>query len=158
MKKLVLMPVLFLVMGLYDADAQTTDLKLAAHAGVPVNDAGDISNFNLAADVTYLLGIAGIVEAGAMAGVSRYFEGGDSGRAATFLPVAAAGRVDLPGFFAGLDLGYAIGLSDNFGGGLYYRPKIGFGFFGFNVIGSYSGINTDDGSISAVTVGVEIGL
>ena len=145
--------------------AQTTDWKAAVHAGVPVGDAADFSDFTIGADVTYLMGIAGILEAGPMIGYSHFF--GSSGSQGdvewevsdiSFIPIAASGRVDLPGFFAGLDLGYAIGVNDGNQGGLYYRPKIGFGFFGLNVIGSYQAVTRDGGSVSAVTAGVEFGF
>ena len=166
MKKMILICALFLSFGVVTtSSAQTTDIKAAVHAGVPVGDAADVSDFAIGADVTYLFGLAGIIEAGPMIGYSHFFESSENEEFGNvdagdfqFIPVAASGRVDLPGFFAGLDLGYAIGLGSATDGGFYYRPKIGFGFFGLNVIGSYSSVSMDGGNVSAVTAGVEFGF
>jgi len=74
----------------------------------------------------------------------------------SFLPIAAAGRVSLGDvLFAGVDLGYAIGLNDGNDGGFYFAPKLGFGLFMFDVVGSYTGVSRDGSTVSSVNVGVE---
>ena len=163
MKKLILVS-LFLVFGLSNTFAQSTESKLAVHAGVPVGDAAD-ADFAIGTDFTYFWTVGGILQAGPMVGYSHFFNSSANEQIGNvdegdlqFIPVAASGRIELPGFFAGLDLGYAVGLNDDTGGGVYYRPKIGFGLFGFNLIGSYSNISTDGAGISAVTAGLEFGF
>lgn len=164
MKKLLLTLIAVFSIGIYSSFAQaTTDFKIGVHAGIPVGDMADFSDFNLGADVSYLFGVAGMLEVGPLVGYSRYFvediDLGEFGSLemddASFLPVAASGRVDLGPVFAGLDLGYAVGLNDGNDGGFYYRPKVGVGFFGLNLIGSYSGISMDGGDVSSVNLGVE---
>lgn len=167
MKKLLLTLLIVCGMGIFNSSAQaTTDFKVGIHAGIPVGDMADFSDFNAGADVAYLFGLAGIVEVGPLVGYSRYFvEDVDLGEFgslemddASFLPVAASGRVDLGPVFAGLDLGYAVGLNDGNDGGFYVRPKVGFGFFGLNLVGSYSAISMDGGDVSSVNLGLEFGF
>ena len=161
MKKLILAAVVILSFGLTSASAQ--EVKLGVHGGVPVGDLDGVSNFALGADVAYLYNTAGIFQLGGTTGYHHYF--GESGTEGdlewevddfSFLPIAAAGRVSLGDvIFAGVDLGYAIGLNDGNDGGFYYAPKLGFGLFMFDVVGSYTGVSLDGGNASSVNVGVE---
>ena len=158
MKKLLLTLMIVCSMGICNSFAQVTkDFKVGVHAGIPVGDMADFSDYNAGADVAYLFGLAGIVELGPLVGYSRYFVD-DVDLDASFLPVAASGRIDLGPIFAGLDLGYAVGLNDGNDGGFYYRPKIGFGFLGLNLVGSYSAISMDGEEVSSVNLGLEFGL
>ena len=162
MKKSILTLIVFLALGVASLQAQW---KVGANAGVPVGDMKDAYTFNAGADVAYLFGMANL-EVGPMVGYSQYFaatqeEGlvdnqpGD----VQFIPVAASGRVSLGGtVFVGADLGYAFGIGDEHYEGVYYRPKLGFGFYGISVVGSYSGVNVDAGSFSTVNVGLEFSL
>ena len=51
---------------------------------------------------------------------------------AQFLPIAAAGRVKFFDVFsAGLDVGYAIGLTDGLDGGFYIKPVVGWDVLDF---------------------------
>lgn len=92
-----------------------------------------------------------------MVGYNHFF-GEDDFDDIQFLPVAATARLGLAVLELGLDLGYAIGLSDGNDGGFYYRPKVGFSFFGIGLIGSYTGISVDGGTYSSVNIGAEFRL
>lgn len=155
MKKLILAAVVILSFGLTSASAQ--EIKLGVHGGVPVGDAGDYSDFLLGASVSYLWSPTGVFQVGPKIGYEQFFvkdEFGDTD--VSFLPIAAEGRVSLGDvIFAGLDLGYGVGLNDGNDGGFYYSPKIGFGFMSVKVIGSYSSFSRDGGSASSVNAGVE---
>lgn len=165
MKKLIFALTVFLVLGVYSLQAQW---KLGVHAGVPVGDefVKEAFSFNAGADVAYLFGVADVLEVGPMLGYMHYF--GDSGEEdgfewevddAQFLPIAASGRVSLGAtVFVGADLGYAVGMNDGNDGGFFYRPKLGFGIAAVNIIGSYSGVSMDGGTVSSVNVGIEFGL
>lgn len=153
MKKLILAVVVILGFGLNSVSAQ--ELKVGAHAGVPVGDVSDYSDFAFGADLSYLWNAVGVLQLGPKVGYHQYTGDWDAG----FLPVAAEGRVGLgDAVFVGLDLGYGISLKDGVDGGFYYGPKLGFGFMGIKVIGSYTGISFDGGDASSVNAGIELSL
>ncbi|MGB7785668.1 MAG: hypothetical protein WBL27_06160 [Salinimicrobium sp.] len=157
MKKLIFAVAVMLTVGLTSASAQ--ELKLGAHAGIPVGDVSDASDFTLGASLSYLWSPAGIFKVGPKVGYEHFFVKSDYGDDFSFLPIAAEGRVALgDAVFVGLDLGYGIGVSNGNDGGFYYSPKLGFGFMGLKVVGSYSGISMNGGTVSAVTAGLEFGL
>lgn len=145
---------------------QAQEFKAGVHAGIPVGDISDVSDFDLGVDVAYLFSPVEMFQVGPLVGYSHYFLkdmefGGDSFEVddVSFIPLAASGRVSLgDAVFAGADLGYAVGLNDGNNGGFYYRPKLGFDLLGIWVVGSYEGISMDGGSISSVNVGVEFSL
>ena len=161
MKKLFSIITLILI-GASTVSAQTTDIKLGAHAGLPVGDMNDAYSYNAGADLAYMVGIAGIVEFGALVGYMHYFEDtgeeGDlswEGNDASYIPLAGSGRIDMGPVFAGMDIGYALGLNDGNDGGFFYRPKIGFGFLGLTLVGSYSGISADGIEVNSINLGLE---
>lgn len=155
MKRLIYFIMFFAVVSTATVSAQTTDLKLGAHVGLPVGDVNDLYNLNAGADLSYLVGLAGIIEVGALVGYLQYFEdSGDLGNA-SYLPLAGSGRVDLGPVFAGVDLGYALGLNDGNDGGFFYRPKVGFGFLGLTLVGSYSGISANGIEVNSLNLGLE---
>ncbi len=102
---------------------------------MPAADAADILTFVLGIDAYYYFtNVDSFLEIGATAGFRNFFgddieEGGetfsvDDGQ---FIPVALAGRVKLFGLLSGgLDVGYAIGITDYLDGGFYIRPVLGF--------------------------------
>lgn len=117
MKKIILFFVV-LTFGLAPVYSQG-DLKIGVHGGIPVGDASELSNFQLSADVAYMFSLVETLEVGPLVGYSHYF--GDSGSEgpisfevddAQFIPLALTGRVNLLSFFAGLDLGYALGINE----------------------------------------------
>lgn len=164
MKKLVLAG---LVMFFTTSFMQAQEVKIGAHVGIPVGDISDFSDFDLGIDFAYMFSPVEMLQVGPMIGYSHYFmkdiDMGSFGTFevddASFLPIAASGRVSLgDAVFAGADLGYAVGLNDGNDGGFYYRPKLGFDLLGVWVIGSYEGISMDGGDVSSVNVGVEFGF
>lgn len=133
-------------------------LSLGVNAGLPTGDYGDFTSFQFGADVAYRYGIAGLVEVGPLVGYSSFLGENEEDADINFIPLAASGRVGLPMFFVGLDLGYALGLSNGGNGGVYYRPQVGFNFLMLGLIASYQGISLDGGTISSVNLGVELGF
>ncbi|WP_424494060.1 hypothetical protein [Salinimicrobium sp. GXAS 041] len=133
------------------------DLKLGFNVGLPTGDISDYSNLQVGVDAAYLFNIVDVAEVGPMVGYSHFF-GEEDLEDLKFVPIAASGRINLALLVVGLDLGYAMALEDGMDGGVYYRPKVGFGFGPLDLFASYSGISVDGGSISSVNLGVEFGL
>ena len=161
MKKLFSLITLILI-GASTVSAQTTDIKLGAHAGLPVGDMNDAYSYNAGVDLSYMVGIAGIVEFGALVGYMHYFEDtGEEGdqswesNDSSYIPLAGSGRIDMGPVFAGMDIGYALGLNEGNDGGFFYRPKIGFGFLGLTLVGSYSGISANGIEVNSINLGLE---
>lgn len=158
MKKTLLILVL-VFLGFNSGYAQG-DLKLGFNAGIPTGDMGDHTNLQAGADMAYLLGFAGLVELGPLVGFSRFL-GEDDLDDIQFIPIAASGRIDLAMLVVGLDLGYAVALDDGMDGGLYYRPKVGFGLGPLNLFISYAGISTNGtnaSDLSSINAGIELSL
>ncbi len=161
MKKLILLTAILLTYGITTSKAQ--EIKIGIHGGVPVGDVSDSHNFDIGAEVTYLFNPLGLLQFGPMVGYSHYFgesveEMGVSFEAddVQFLPIAASGRAALgDAVFVGLDLGYGIGLNDGNDGAFFYRPKLGYDFFGLSIVGSYEGFSRDGGTVSSVNAGIE---
>jgi len=169
MKKVLLIAALA-VFGLGVSNAQEEGLKLGVTAGLPIGDAGDVSTFGIGLDVSYLWEVGDGFLVGATTGYQHFF--GDSGEESfmgisykfeyddfQFIPLAASARYYFSDeFFAGADLGYAIGLNDGNDGGFYYRPKVGYGFGNIAVHASYAGVSMDGFTFSYIGVGIEFGL
>lgn len=145
-----------------------TEFRLGVHAGLPVGQIETSSNLKAGLEVAYMYSIEDVFEVGPLAGYSHYFikEGIDlpyykssESQDVHLIPLAVSGRVYLAErFFMGVDGGYALSLSNWTNGGIYYRPKIGFVFYGFGIKAFYEGVNMDEGIISSVNLGVEISL
>ncbi len=164
MKKLLLLSI-FSIFGLTVAHSQSA-WKIGVNAGIPVGDVEDIATFQLGLDVAYLYPVSDLFSVGALAGYSHYF-GDDINTGLgtvsvddfSFLPIAASARFGFEdSLFAGLDLGYAIGLNDDNDGGFYYRPKVGYDIGPLAIIASFAGIAVDGGDVSSVNLGVEFGF
>lgn len=145
----------FILLGFSSTYSQG-GLRLGINAGLPIGDAGDDSNFTIQGDIAYLVGLGETFQIGPMAGYTQFFV--DEVDDVQFLPIAATARFGLVGLELGADMGYALGLSDGNNGGFYYRPKVGFGFFGLSLIASYTGISVDGGTYSSINVGAEFRL
>lgn len=145
------------LLGVIPASYSQGDLRLGVNAGIPIGDAADISTLNVGADVAYLMGFGDILQIGPMVGYNHFFGENDNDDI-QFLPVAATARVGLASLELGADVGYALGIDQDIDGGFYYRPKIGFGFFGLGFIASYTGISVDNGTFSSLNLGVEFRL
>ncbi|WP_194766448.1 hypothetical protein [Tamlana sp. I1] len=160
MKKLLFTSIIALF-AMCSMNAQT--FKIGGSVGLPMGDASDFYSFTLGADVYYYFtDIDDLIEIGGTAGFRNFFAkdfevAGQTieGEDAQFLPVAAAARIKLFGLFSGgIDLGYAIGLTDGLDGGLYFRPVISFDIADtIELLASYENIS-DDGSIGNLNVGV----
>lgn len=133
------------------------DLRLGVNAGLPLGEAADVSSFNIGADVAYLTGFGETFQVGPMVGYNTFVgEGGMDNL--QFLPIAATARLGLMALELGTDVGYALAINEGMDGGFYYRPKVGFSFFGIGLIASYTGIRFDEGEFSSVNFGIEFRL
>ena len=162
MKKIILLLAMTFICGSVFGQG----IKIGVNAGIPIGDISDASNFQLGADLAYLYPVSDLFSVGALAGYSRFFIDedafptgvGESIDDPSFLPIAATARFGFSDFlFVGGDLGYAIGLNDN-DGGIFYRPKVGYGLGPLAIIASFSGVSADGGDASSVNLGVEFGF
>lgn len=157
MKKLVLCLFGIFVMGSMSAQGL---FKIGINAGVPLSDASDVSTFMLGADVYYYFGKrSSLLKFGPSVGFRNYF-GEEISQSITiddqqFLPISLAGRVSLFGIVrGGVDVGYAVGITDGLDGGFYFRPIIAFGILKlFELNFSYENIS-DVGTWSNANVGL----
>ncbi|WP_219548240.1 hypothetical protein [Gramella sp. MT6] len=134
------------------------------NGGIPIGDVEDTHTFHASADVAYRIDIINLLDIGGMIGYSRYF--GDSITEGAididyddlqFLPIAANGRLRILAIlFAGTDIGYAIGISDDNDGGFYIRPQVGINLGIANVLASYENISVDGGNVSSINAGLEL--
>lgn len=164
MKKIILLFVLSF-MGFTSIFGQG-NFRLGVNAGLPIGDAADFTTFQLGTDIAYMVNLGEVASLGPMLGYSHFF--GDSGEEVggvtfeaddvQFLPIAASGRLTILSLALGLDLGYAVGISDENDGGFYYRPQVGFSIGPVGLIASYQGISMDGGNIASLNLGVEFGL
>jgi len=151
--------------------AKTGGFKVGANIGLPLQEAGDISSFNMGADIAWLWEVAPNWEVGGLVGFTQIFGDGSyrkytSGPATeydsklavksedgttivahysdeSFIPIAVTGRWYFSDrkMFVGTDLGYAIHVSGDAKGGFYFRPKFGWNFGKVNLIGSFQRIS-----------------
>ncbi|HKK12510.1 MAG TPA: hypothetical protein VJ945_06735 [Flavobacteriaceae bacterium] len=145
------------IFGLTAVNAQ--GFKLGANVGIPVGDASDYYNFNIALDVNFLWPTSGDFEFGLATGFSNGF-GKDGADDAQFLPVAGAGRFNVSeDFLIGADIGYGIGINDGNDGGFYYRPMVGYNVSERTQLNvSYTGVSLDGWTWSTVNLGVMFAL
>ncbi|MBU2949265.1 hypothetical protein KO493_00940 [Tamlana agarivorans] len=112
-------------------NAQT--FKIGGSLGIPVGDASDFYSVAVGADAYfYFTDIDDLISIGGTAGFRNFFGkeydtvlGTFQSEDSLFLPVAGAARIKLFGMISGgIDLGYAIPLSDFLDGGLYFKPVV----------------------------------
>lgn len=148
MKKLVMLGII-LILGSTAANAQNGSFEVGPYLGAPIGDA-DGASFNAGANFTYYFQVIPKLKVGGSAGVDHFFgkEYEEYGyhfdkKDATFIPIAASAKFDITSrFFAGLDLGYAIGVSDAAGdGGFMARPRVGFSLPLLDVYAYYKSIS-----------------
>lgn len=153
------------LLSVTSAFSQEGNFTIGVNGGIPVGDAEELSTFNLGADVAYRFAFAEQFELGGVAAYSHFF--GDSGEEGDvswevddfqFLPLAASARFNASNFFAGADVGYALGINEDNEGGFYYRPHVGFNLGNIGILGSYAGISRDGFTVATVNLGVEIKL
>ena len=164
MKKLIFAAVALFVFNL--SNAQEGALTVGAHVGLPMADVQDSHSLNAGIDAAYMWSVDDKFSAGIAVGYTT-FSGKKStvdlgplgsitqeNPAISFIPVAASAQYLLTdSVFAGLDLGYAIGASDNNDGGLYYQPKVGYNAEAFQVFVGYKGISLEDATAASVNLG-----
>jgi len=132
--------------------AKTGGFKVGVNIGLPLQDAGEISSFNVGADIAWLWEVADNFEVGGLTGYTHFFgdgsynyHGGDENNLVThysdagFIPIAVTGRYYFNDrkMFAGFDLGYAINITGDADGGIYARPKFGYNLGKINLVGSF---------------------
>lgn len=164
MKKLILLAAVA-VFGLANVNAQ--DFNLGINAGLPIGDSGDISSFSLILDANFLWQVSDQFDAGIASGFSHSFgkkvtvaNENFNFRDVSFIPIAGAARFNVSEQFTlGVDLGYAIGVSDGNDGGFYYAPKVQYGVSEtIDIVLAYRGVSLDGGSFDILSAGVEFSL
>jgi len=142
--------------------AKTGGFKVGANIGFPLQDPGNLASFNMGLDIAWLFEVANNVEVGVLTGYTHIFgddeynyyppdysykSSSKSGivtnyKDTDFIPIAATGRWYFSNrkMYAGLDLGYAISLTDGADGGIFFRPKFGYNLGKVNLVGSFQKI------------------
>ncbi|MDG1570842.1 hypothetical protein OZ410_00830 [Robiginitalea sp. M366] len=149
-------------LGLFGSAAAQQGFKLGFHGSLPVSsETNNAVSLALGLDTGYLFALGEVVDLGAMAGFIHGFPekfdvGGIDLPSVQFVPLAASARVWPSNSFSfGVDLGYALGLSEGNDGGLYYKPILGYLFGTQTEINlSYTGIETGDAPWSTVNFGI----
>lgn len=148
MKKIIF-TALVSVIGLVGLNAQSGSFEVGPYLGAPIGDSDGLS-FNTGATFAYYINVIPNLKVGGLLGVDHFFgkeyERGNiryKADGATFIPIAASAKFNItPQFFAGLDLGYAVGLNDEAGdGGFLARPRVGFSLPVVDIYGYYKAIN-----------------
>jgi hypothetical protein len=160
MRKLVAVLAFALISGSLFAQS---GFRAGINFGLPVGNAADVTTFSLGLDASYMHTLNDMVEVGFATGFTNAFGDEIGGGIISieiddiqFIPVAASGRVNATEkFFAGADIGYAIGVNDGNEGGFYYRPVLGFRLTDqVDASFSYTGISRDGGSFETLTLGI----
>lgn len=136
------------IMGFAGLQAQNGSWEIGPYLGAPVGDA-EAYSFNTGATFAYYVNLAPKWQLGGLVAVDHFF--GKEYRwannvykqDATFIPITVSSKFQItPQLFAGLDLGYAIGVSDGAGdGGFLARPRFGFSLPIVDLFGYYKSIN-----------------
>lgn len=159
MKKLFLLSIIAVFsIGSMNAQGQ---LNGAISAGIPTGDASDFASFALALDLNYLLEISEDFSAGPSVGYNSLFLKSDyEGDNVSFLPIAAAGRLNVSEKLAlGADVGYAVGLNEGNDGGFYYSPSILYTLTEIiNIMLAYNAFNENGFTLGQITLGIVIAL
>jgi hypothetical protein len=148
------------------AQVDRTNFRAGINAGIVVGDNADLYSFSLGLDILHVWGLSREIDLGLATGFNNAFgeeETITSGGIMVstefanlqYIPAAIALRIyPTYGFKFGGDLGYAIGVSDGFEGGFYYKPVIGVDINGSTELNiSYVGIN-EEVTFSTVMIGV----
>lgn len=163
MKKVLLIAA-FAVFGLGVSNAQ--EFKIGVNGALPMGTFGDAWGFGAGLDVSYLWEVGDGFYAGGATGYHHFFgksEDFDTGFGTVtidwpdfqIVPVTASARYLITEeFFAGADIGYAVGVGNAAGSAFYYRPKAGYSFGSVGAVVSYTGMS----GVSYITFGVEFGL
>ncbi|MFD2588253.1 hypothetical protein ACFSQJ_15035 [Croceitalea marina] len=156
---------LFTSLGIH-AQVDRTNFRAGLNAGIITGDVSDFYSFSLGVDLLYVWGLSKEIDLGLATGFNNAFGEdetiSDGGITIStefanlqYIPAAAALRVyPSYGFKLGGDIGYAIGVSDGFEGGLYYKPMIGVDINRTTELNvSYAAIS-NEGTFATVMVGI----
>ena len=139
--------------------------KIGLFVGLPTGDIKDFTTLYIGGEFSYLAEVASGFELGGLIGYSHYFLDDDyfyydDVEDIKFIPIAFSTRFYFGDrkFFAGMDLGYAIGIDDGNDGGLYYRPKFGFNLGKVNLIVAYRGVSVNSINVESFNAGIEFNL
>ncbi len=139
--------------------------KIGVNAQLPTGDVAEFTPFGLGLDVAYLFEVSENFDAGVATGFSNIFVKSDFNDFLDpfqYLPIAAAatGRFNATEDFSlGADLGYAVGISEGFDGGFYYKPLVGYMISDAAQLNlSYVGISIEDLTFSTLNFGVLFSL
>ena len=162
MKKLLIILAIFGI-GITSAHAQK-HFTFGLSGGIPLADVDESHSLHASADIAYRVDLIKLLDIGGVVGYSHYFKKDDTidlgfydNDDLQFITAAGTARLRILAIlFAGTDIGYAIGLSNNTDGGFYIRPQIGLNLGVANVLVTYSNISADGATIAAINGGVEI--
>jgi len=158
MRKILLLTCVFISMQLFSQE----QFNIGINGGITVGNVEPISKIAFGADVNYLFDISQDFVIGPSVGIT-YFNLEDSDLdidAPMFLPLSAAFRFNSldDAFYVGLDLGYAVALSD-YDGGFYIKPIVGYkasDSFKINIF--YEGIKTSSPTYGYMGLGLTYDL
>ena len=153
----------------FSGSAQDTKMKLGVDVGFPMGDVKDGTSVNFGVNGAYLWNVGEGFDVGAGVSYNMYLAkevNGYKGDSASFLPIyGVATYAFTENIFAGVDLGYAIGLAPSgIGSGVYYQPKLGYQmdkyefFLGYKAISSKRDVATIIGPVSTTSVFASINL
>lgn len=159
-----------LIVAAFSVQAQgtvdRTNFRAGINAGIVTGDASDFYSFSLGLDILHVWGLSREIDLGIATGFNNAFGEeetfSDAGITIStdfanvqYIPAAVALRIyPSYGFKFGGDIGYAIGVSDGFDGGLYYKPLIGLDINGSTELNvSYAAISSN-GTFSTAMIGV----
>ncbi len=143
-----------------------TNFRAGLNVGMVTGEISELYSFSLGLDMLYVWGLSKEIDLGIATGFNNAFgedetlsQGGTTVSTEfaniQYIPAAVALRIyPSYGFKLGGDFGYAIGLSDGFDGGLYYKPMIGVDINGTTELNvSYAAIN-NNGTFATAMIGV----
>lgn len=167
MKKTFLLSCMALACSLVSLAQDRSSFKAGLIAGLPVGDAEEVSSFAIGLDVAYHWGVSELLDVGLGTGLihafgeTREFSEGPISVTTEFedfqfVPMAASVRIyPTYHFKLGGDVGYAVGVSEESEGGLYYRPLVGYNITGNTELNvSYVAVDNDGATFSIAMVGL----
>lgn len=153
-----------LSVGSIAAYAQNDMFSIGLHAGAVVGDYRDAYPINAGLDISYLRSFSDKFYVGAAASFTNYFSESfsEGGRTTEFddrqlLPLAGSIRISPLSFrsiLVGADIGYAIGLNDENGGGFYTSPRLTYLLSDFQLYAGYRLVALEGDDLTSVQVGV----
>lgn len=155
MKKMILI-LSFTFLGIQSSNAQSDLMSLEVHAGIPTGNLADLADYSLGVNLTsYFINVAEAFQFGGRAGYSTFEFSDDGAENFDFITLAATGKFLFhQNFFARLDLGYAVGISDDAEGALFYEPRLGYNFGAIDLSAYYQSITEEAVSVDSFGIGI----